>query len=374
MSISPIQLFLLERQFGKHLAEAQEVGRDVTAGDDECDGHENQDDTANEAQRQRFTEHKHADDHGRNRLQRAENGGRRRTDVLDGKRHAPQRYDGREDGQRDQVAPEIPLVGRRGHDALAEIEPEQEHERTEQQAVEHEFQRRDILQRRSVRTHDIDSVRQRRGHDESHAGQTERVAVLPLVKQGYATQRQRDAKRGHPAELFPETDRHDERDHDGIDEQQGGGDAGRHVVVTLKERERRDGEQEAHDGNRQNFVALQLEIAAAQLDHQRQDGQREQITEKQDRIRVEPRPVERQCKERIEPVGGRRDGAQNITFGFGGHRRCCVVWLQCGWRLGLRGARGWLADSRGKPPWLAVVAVVSRQASRRTGGRGWRGG
>ena len=203
--------------------------------------------------------------------------------------------------------------------APAKVQPHEEHEHAERQSVEHEFKRRDILQYRAVNAHDINRIRERRSHDQGHAGQAERIAVLPLVQKCYPTQRQRNAERGRPCKPFFETDGHDERNHDGIDEQQGGGDAGRHVVVTLEERERRDGEQEAHERDGQDFVALELEIAAAQLDHQRQDGQREQITEKQDRIRVEPRPVERQCKERIEPVGGRRNGAQDITFGFGVH-------------------------------------------------------
>lgn len=202
---------------------------------------------------------------------------------------------------------------------MAEIEPEQEHERSEQQAVEHEFERGDVLQGRTVDTHDVNGVRERRGHDQPHAGQTERGAVLPFVEKTDAAQRQHDAEYGEPRYFLFVADNHDERDHDGIDEQQGGGDAGRHVVVTLKERERRDSEHDAHERDGQELAALELEVAAAQLDHQRQDGQREQVTEKQDRIRVEPRPVERQREERIEPVGGRRDGAQDITFGFGVH-------------------------------------------------------
>ena len=286
-------LLLLERQFGEHLAQAQEVGGEVAAGDDERDGHQNQDDAADEAQRQRFAENEYAYDHGRNRFQRAENGGRRRTDVLDGKRHATQRYDGGENGQSHEVAPQIPLVGRRGHDALAEIEPEQEHERSEQQAVKHEFERCDVLQGRTVDTHDVNGVRERRGHDQPHTGQTERGAVLPFVEKTDAAQRQHDAEYGEPGHFLFVADNHDERDHDGIDEQQGGGDAGRHVVVTLKERERRDGEHDAHERDGQELATLELEVAAAQLDHQRQNGQREQVTEKQDRIRVEPRPVER---------------------------------------------------------------------------------
>ena len=310
---------LLKRQLGEHLAEAHEVGREVAAGHHERDGGHDKDDAAQEARRERLPEHEHADDHGRERLQRAEDGGRRGTDILDGQGGATQRYDGGEYGQRDKGAPQVPLVGGYEVQAPPEVQPHEEDKHSERQPVEHELERGDVFERGPVNAHDLNGIRQRRGHDEGHADEAERVAVLSPIEQSYTAQRQYDAECGRPREPFLEADGHDERHHDGIDEQQRGGDAGRHVVVTLEQRERRDGEQEAHERDGQDFLALQLEVAAAQLDHQRQDGQREQVTEEQHRVRVEPRPVERQREQRIQPVGGRRNGPEDVTFGFGGH-------------------------------------------------------
>lgn len=67
------------------------------------------------------------------------------------------------------------------------------------------------------------------------------------------------------------------------------------------------------------MAARHLETAAPGSQHDAQDGNGEEVAEQQDRIGVHARFVERQGEERVGTVGGGRNGAQEVSFGFGVH-------------------------------------------------------
>ena len=89
------------------------------------------------------------------------------------------------------------------------------------------------------------------------------TAVATVVEQPDAAQCQEDAERRLPRDALLEKERHERCDHDRVDEENRAGEAGGHVVETLEEAERREGHQKAHDGQREQLSALDLQVVAA---------------------------------------------------------------------------------------------------------------
>ena len=119
--------------------------------------------------------------------------------------------------------------------ALPEIDLKGKEKDTEQQRVEGQFQGGDSLQEGSVDGYNINSIEKGGGHYQKDSQQAQCVAVIPLVEQSDAAQGDHDAENRELGQLFMKAKRHDERDHDGIDKQQRGGNAGGHEVVALEE-------------------------------------------------------------------------------------------------------------------------------------------
>ena len=268
--------------------------------------------------RELLAEDGHAEKDRRHGLQRPENRRGRRADVLDGARGAEERDGCREDGQRQQVAPQIPLA--RERDGRTEVEPHQEERQTEKQHIEGHLEGRELAERGSVDPDDVDGIGERRGHDEQRARKAQRRAVARAVEQADARECQQDAEGGLQRELLVEAHGHDERHHDGIDEEQRRCDAGVHVVVAQEERERGERQQQTQQHERHYLAAAEAEVAPpAEAEHGPQQRNGEQIAEKEHRIGVHALLVERKGKEGIHAVGGGGDRTQQITFGFGIH-------------------------------------------------------
>ena len=309
---------LAQGQAGEELAEADEVRGDVAAGDDEGDGEEDEENAEADARREGLVEDEHAEKDGGEGFQGAKDGGGRGTDKLDGPGGAKER-DGRgEQRQGEEVAPVIPYVGE--DKAFSEIHTDEEERQAEDEHVKRDGQRGDAFQPRTVDGHDIDGVGDGRGQHEQHAHEVQRGTVLPLVEQGDAAKGKGDAGDGEQREAFVEDERHDEGHENGVDKEERGGYARRHVVVALEKGERGDGYEQPHDNERENLPALQSETSPPRFDHEGEDGDGEEVTEKENRVGVHARLVKRQGKQRIHSVSGGSDGPDGISFSFCVHK------------------------------------------------------
>ena len=155
---------------------------------------------------------------------------------------------GREDGQREQIAPQVPFVD--DEQLLPELDADEEKAEPDHERVERQGQRRDLLQQRLVDTHDVNGIRERGGDDKGDADGVERRPVFALIEQADADERQPDANEGLYRQLLLEEDCHNEGDQYRIDKQDGRSDAGFHVIITFEQRQRRDRHQQSHDDNR----------------------------------------------------------------------------------------------------------------------------
>lgn len=246
------------------------MARDAAARDDEGHGGDNQQDAARQAEGERLAKEGHADEDRRQGFQRPEDGGRRGADVLDGHGRAEERDRGGEERQREQVRPQVPVFG--NHQRLPEVDAYEEEREAEQQHVEGQLHGGDLLQARTVHAYDVQGVGERRAHDQQDAHRAQHLAAVAFVQQGDARQRQEDAGDGEFRYLLLEEEGHDERHHDGIDEQQGRGDTRRHVSVAKEQGERGEGEHKPHDDEREDAFPGKPEIPSTRLDHDRHDG------------------------------------------------------------------------------------------------------
>ena len=95
---------------------------------------------------------------------------------------------GREDGQREQIAPQVPFVD--DEQLLPELDADEEKAEPDHERVERQGQRRDLLQQRLVDTHDVNGIRERGGDDKGDADGVERRPVFALIEQADADERQ----------------------------------------------------------------------------------------------------------------------------------------------------------------------------------------
>ena len=165
-----------------------------------------------------------------------------------------------------------------------------------------------------VDPHNVESVGQRRAEHEQRADEAESGSLAVLIKQADAGHGQPQAEQGLPGQLFLVDKHHDERNQNGIDKQKRGSDAHSHVVVALKQRPRRQRHQQPQHEQRRDLPALQTEIPPASLQHDPQQGNGEQITEKQYRIRTHTRIIERKSEQGIHTIGSRSHSSQRIAF------------------------------------------------------------
>lgn len=290
------------------------MGRDSISGDDEAHGQDNQQNSAADPRSQGLSENRHTEKYGRYGFERAQNSRGRRTDVLNGAGRAKKRYRRRENGQGDEISPQVPTI--RNTDGAAEIQPDEKQRQPEQKDIKSHFERRDGFQRRTVHPDDINGVSERRNHHQDRPCKVERRAVGALIEQRDTAQRQQDTQRRLRGEFLPKAEGHNQRHEDRVDEQQRRGYAGIHVVITQEQGQRGEGDQQPQDNQRQNLPAAQPETAPAGLKHNAQNRNREKIPEKQHRIGIHAGFIEREGEQRVHPVGSRRDSSQQIAFGF----------------------------------------------------------
>ena len=111
--------------------------------------------------------------------------------------------------------------------------------------------------------------------------ETQGRSVRAFVQQGYASQGQGHAEGGLQADLLLEHQGHDDGDHYGVDEEDGGCDTGFHEVVALEEGERGYGHQKSHDYESESLLAADPEGTSAGMNHDGQDGNGQEVSEKQ---------------------------------------------------------------------------------------------
>lgn len=121
---------------GEHFAEADHVGSDAAAGDDESDGDENHDDADALAQGHALPEYRYAEDYCGDRFKGSEYGRRSGADVLYRTRRTQERYGCREYGKGQYIEPQIPFVRRRHSQLDSCQQPDYEQCDAEYQYVE----------------------------------------------------------------------------------------------------------------------------------------------------------------------------------------------------------------------------------------------
>ena len=265
-----------------------------TACNDEGYGKDNQQQAHAVAEGELLVEDGDTEENRRGGLQRAEDSHGRGADITDGFGGAEQRDSRRQQSERQQVAPQVPSVGRRHGDTLAVAERRDgEHHPAEEQDIEGNFQRGDGLHPAVVHAHEVDGIRERRAHHQQGADGGQCGAVAALVEQADTRQRRGDTEHGEQGDALVEAYPHQERDHERIDEQQRGGDTRVHVVVTEVERERREGKEHAEDGEHRHIAPAYAETMPAQGEHERENRQGEEITKKEHGVSVHARVVKR---------------------------------------------------------------------------------
>ena len=173
-----------------------EVNADIAAGDDERDGEDNQGDAADDADRERFAEDQDAETNGCDGLEGSEDGGRGGPDEPDGARGAEEWNGGGEDGERQEVAPQVPSSGQ--EERTAEIDAEEKEHQSEKQDVESDGERGNVLEPGLPDGDDVDGIGKRRDEDERSTGETEGGTVAGPVKQPDATHGEQNAQGGGP--------------------------------------------------------------------------------------------------------------------------------------------------------------------------------
>ena len=299
-------------------SEPHEVNRYPISRDDQAHSNDNQQDTATYPQREGLPEDHHPEEDRRDRFQGTEDCRRCRTDVLDGAGCTQKRDRRRENGQCKQVPPQVPFIGHM--DCHAEIQPDNVKQQPEKQDVECHLERRNGFQHRTVHADDINCIGQSRNHHQNRPRDIECRTVTAFEQQPDTGQCQQDAQCSLRGELLPEAEGHDQRYENRIYEQQRRGDAGIHVIVAQEQGQGRKGDQQSQEYQRHDLTAVQLEIPAAGLEHDAQQRDGEKIAEKQYRLGIHPRLVEREGKERVHAVSSCGDSTQKVTFGFRIHR------------------------------------------------------
>ena len=230
-------LFAAAGEAGEHFAEADQVGGDAAAGDDEGDGDENHDDADALAQGHALPEYRYAEDYRGDRFEGPEYGCRGGADVLYRACRTHERYGCREYGKGQHIEPQIPFVGSRNSQFDSCQQPDDEERDTEYQNVERNCQGCCAFENCLIDAYYVDGVSKRRGKCKQRAGETQRSAVAAFVQHGYASQSQQQAEAGHHCEFFLKDQRHDQGDHYRVYKKNGGCYAGFHVVVALEERQ-----------------------------------------------------------------------------------------------------------------------------------------
>ena len=106
-----------------------------------------------------------------------------------------------------------------------------------------------------------------------------------------------------------EKEGHDERHQKRIDEQDGAGYAGVHIQKAQIERQRREREEHAEHHQRQHLGARYGQPPAARQSERAEHQDGKHIAVEKHRVGTDAGRIERQGKERVEPVGHRGDHA-----------------------------------------------------------------
>ena len=139
----PVPPAPFRRQPREEPAQPHQVRREAAACNDEAHGKDDEPHAADDARGEAFSEDRDPEDDGRHGLQRPEDRRGGRADVLDGRRGAEERDGRREECQGQQVAPQVPAVGQER--LLPEPQPHEEERQPEDQDVEGDLERGDLL-------------------------------------------------------------------------------------------------------------------------------------------------------------------------------------------------------------------------------------
>ena len=112
-----------------------------------------------------------------------------------------------------------------------EFQPHHIDRQPEKQRVEGQDRPRQLPQRRHLDSDDVNCVGEGREHHKRDPGKTERSAVPALVQQRDAGKGQNNAEHRHRRDFFMEEQRHDDRHHDRIDEEDRRCDSRIHMAV-----------------------------------------------------------------------------------------------------------------------------------------------
>ena len=280
------------------------------------------------AHRHGFAQDDDAQADGCDGLEGSEKGGLGAADALDGARGEDERDDGGEEAEAQAVEPHAEGVGH--HQGYATGDADHVDGEAEEQHVEGDGHGGDGADARLVEADQIDGIGERGGHHQQEAYE-ERVAdgsirtLVALAEQGYARRGQCEAAHHQPGEPLVEAEGHDYGHHDGVAEEQCGGNAHGHVVVAHEEQDRRGRHQQAHQDELGQGVALDAEClpdasvffayALEQNDgpHQKQC---QQIAQQQHRVGVHAVGIERLGKDWIGAIGSSCQSRIEITFYF----------------------------------------------------------
>lgn len=296
---------------GEELADLDELLADLVAGNDGGDGKQNHGQAEAVARTEHLAEDADADNEGRNGLEGAENGGLRRADDLDGGGGAEERDDRGEQAQGEEIAPEIPLGGQ--DDVRTPVQADEEEQRARHKDVEGDGERGDSAEAGVVDPHNIYGVGQGGGYGEGHADKAERGAVALMIQQQDAQERDGEARDGQGLQTLVEEQGHHHGDEDGVDEEDGRGDAGIHVVVALEQRHRRQGHEDAEDDDGEELSPPHTEAAAAGGNHGGDQHDAERVAEEQHRVGIHAVGIERKREQGVQAVGGRARRAEYVA-------------------------------------------------------------
>ena len=151
-------LFAAAGEAGEHFAEADQVGGDAAAGDDEGDGDENHDDADALAQGHALPEYRYAEDYRGDRFEGPEYGCRGGADVLYRACRTHERYGCREYGKGQHIEPQIPFVGSRNSQFDSCQQPDDEERDTEYEHIERDGQRRCVFENGLIDADDVYGV------------------------------------------------------------------------------------------------------------------------------------------------------------------------------------------------------------------------
>ena len=167
-----------------------------------------------------------------------------------------------------------------------------------------------------VHRDDVERIEQRRTHHQRKTSRAQLVVAVALIEQAHSRYSQQNGERSGPRHLLMEEHRHQNRRHDGIDEEDGAGYSRRHVVETDVERSRREGEHTAQRGKTDHVSPLHLETLLSEQHHHGKHQYRQKIAIDEHRTGIESVTIEHQRAQRIGTITHGSYNARRKAFHF----------------------------------------------------------